>query len=597
VTSKTSQSPIMRQDSLDVHRLSSKQIMKRMVKSYILPHKKILFISFTALLFVALTTSAIPLLIQRITDDLFVERNTTALTYLPLAIILIMGVKALSEYIATNTEAYVAFRIVADIRIEIFEAISKADLRWLQSIHSGRLQSSFLHDTEIIRDSAARVLVALGKNFLKVVVLLANMVYLNWQLSISILIMLPIAIVFLGTQRKKMRRETKKTMEKTADTSTLLSETMSAIPVIKAYGMEKFELARITIAINDAFTHRINAIRIRSASSPITEIIVAFGLALAIYIAGRQGIDGSLTAGEFTGFLTAVMLLYQPLKSLAILQTSLQEGVSASNRVFTILDQIPNVSENSDLPTKKLTKGDIQLNNIFFDYEADQNLFNNLSLTIRAGSRAALVGTSGSGKTTIFNLIMRFYDPDQGQVLIDGQDISQLPLHNSRAASALVTQSPILFDMSIRDNICYGQENISDEAIMQVLKEVALDRYVQTLENGVNTLVGEAGDSLSGGQRQRITLARALLSKAPILLLDEPTSALDNETEIIIQKTLDDLHGKRTVLIIAHRLQTIKNADNIFVLEKGKLVESGNHQNLMDAKGRYYTMATTHINS
>ena len=577
-------------DQLDLMNLSTRAVVMRLVKHYLIRYKKKIAISMIALIVVALTTSMLPLLIQSVTDDIFIGHDEKALIYLPLIIAGIMLVKGLSEYFAAVNDAYVVNRVIADIRIDMFQALTNADMRWLRGVHSGRVQSSFLSDTNIIRDSAAKIIVALGKNLLKLIVLTANMIYLNWVLSAVILAFLPFVGIILTKQRQKMRLESRKTMKKTADTASLLSEAMKAIPIIKAYRKEKEELSRISQDIEAAFFHYWNVVRIRASASPLTEAIVGIGLAIAIFVAGYQGINGDLTAGEFTGFLTAVVLLIQPLRAVANLHTSIQEGVAAANRVFSILDEMPQISSKANAAALNVTKGDVTFQNIDFVYESSQSLFEGLNLHFKAGERTALVGASGAGKTTIFYLLLRFYDPLKGQILIDGHDISHYDIASLRQNCALVTQSPILFDMSIRDNICYGIDNVDEKELEAILDSVALKDFVNSLPNGIDSFIGEGGELLSGGQKQRLTLARALIMKAPILLLEEPTSALDNITESVIQNSLEKLHGNTTVIIIAHRLSTIANADNIMVLEGGKLVEEGKHDALLSHEGRYAKM-------
>jgi subfamily B ATP-binding cassette protein MsbA len=329
-------------------------------------------------------------------------------------------------------------------------------------------------------------------------------------------------------------------------------------------------------------------LRARALSSPAMELLVGFGFAVAIYFAGTQGVRGDLTLGHFMGFMTAALLIYSPLKSVATLQTQLQEGVAAATRVFGIIDREVALSEVPDAKPLDFKKGEIEFRDVSFAYNEDNPVLNGVSLTVPPGKTMALVGPSGSGKSTLVNLALRFFDPYSGQVLVDGQDIKMVTISSLRDCMGLVTQDPVLFDDTIRANIAYGAKPLVEDEVVAAAKAAAAHDFITSLPNGYDTRVGEAGGLLSGGERQRIAIARAIYKNAPILLLDEPTSSLDSEAEAKVQAALEKLMEGRSVLMIAHRLSTVKKADLICVLDQGRIVEIGRHDELV-AKGGLYT--------
>jgi subfamily B ATP-binding cassette protein MsbA len=357
---------------------------------------------------------------------------------------------------------------------------------------------------------------------------------------------------------------------------------------VRAYRQEPREEARAAITINRALEFTMRGTRARALSSPSIELLTGLGFALAIYFAGTKGVRGDLTLGHFMGFMTAALLIYGPLKSAATLQTQLQEGVAAASRVFGIVDRETQLVEAPDAKPLALTRGQIEFDNVSFAYEPDNPVLKGVSLTVPSGRTVALVGPSGSGKSTLVNLCLRFFDPEKGKVVIDGQDIARVTVASLRDAIALVTQDPVLFDDTIRANIAYGTKPEDEAQVIAAAKAAAAHDFIMALPKGYDTRVGEAGSLLSGGERQRIAIARAVYKDAPILLLDEPTSSLDSEAEAKVQAALESLMRGRTVLMIAHRLSTVKKADLICVLDQGRIVEIGRHEELV-AKGGLYT--------
>jgi len=564
------------------------EIVVRIWREHLRPRLGLLLLASLAMLLTAATTGAIPFLIQRTADDVFVAKNEQMVYWITAAIVIVTVIKAIAEYVANVTVAYLGHRFVADLRIQMFARLARADLSWIQTVHSGRLLSGFLNDATLIRQTASRSLVTLGENYLKVVILVGTMFYMDPRFSILILIFMPFAWFVLSRQRRKMRRSTTKSLQETGDLSALITQTLRGMRIVRAYRQENREEARAASAINRALEFTMRGTRARALSSPSMELLTGLGFALAIYFAGTQGVRGDLTLGHFMGFMTAALLIYAPLKGAATLQTQLQEGIAAASRVFGIIDREIHLSEAPDAKPLELERGEIEFRNVSFAYEPENKVLKGVSLTVPPGRTVALVGPSGSGKSTLVNLTLRFFDPDRGVVAIDGQDIKHVTVHSLRDAIALVTQDPVLFDDTIRANIAYGAKPVDESQVIQAAKAAAAHDFIMGLPKGYDTRVGEAGGLLSGGERQRIAIARAIYKDAPILLLDEPTSSLDSEAEAKVQAALEVLMRGRTVLMIAHRLSTVKKADLICVLDQGRIVETGRHDELV-AKGGLYT--------
>jgi subfamily B ATP-binding cassette protein MsbA len=564
------------------------EIVKRIWHEHLRPRIGLLMLASVAMLLTAATTGAIPFLIQRTADDVFVGKNEQMVYWITAAIVIVTVIKAISEYVADVTVAYLGNRFIADLRIQMFAKLARADLSWIQRVHSGRLLSGFLNDATLIRQTASRSLVTLGENYLKVIILVATMFYMDARFSVLILIFMPIAWFLLGSQRRKMRKSTTKSLQETGDLSALITQTLRGMRVVRAYRQEEKEESRAAAAINRALEFTMRGTRARALSSPSIELLTGCGFALAIYFAGTKGVRGDLSLGHFMGFMTAALLIYTPLKSSATLQTQLQEGVAAASRVFGVIDRQIHLTQAPDAKPLDLERGEIEFRNVSFAYEPENSVLRGVSLTVPPGRTVALVGPSGSGKSTLVNLTLRFFDPEGGKVMIDGQDITQVTVDSLRGAIALVTQDPVLFDDTIRANIAYGTKPLDENQVVAAAKAAAAHDFIMSLPKGYNTRVGEAGGLLSGGERQRIAIARAIYKDAPILLLDEPTSSLDSEAEAKVQAALEVLMRGRTVLMIAHRLSTVKKADLICVLDQGRIIESGRHDELV-AKGGLYT--------
>ena len=564
-------------------------VIKRIWKNYASGSMKLLLIALFCNAIVALTTPALPELIRRVIDDIFVNSNREMLTILPLIAILIMFIRALGTYGANVAINYIGQKIVGLLQKDLYKAILNSDMSYINSIHSARFISSFTADTTKLRETMSSVVVNLSRNILMVLGLVGYLFYVDPTLATIFFLVLPPAAIGLRMLGKRLRKAIRMSLEEIGTLSALVSETLKGMRIIRAFGKERVHSEKASSIIDQVVSLSMKGVKARSASAPIMEIVTGFAIAGIIYYAGNKSLDGLMSVGSFMAFTTAAGLLYDPLKAVANLQAMLQEGVAASQRLFPILDNKPKIiSPDKPLEIKKF-KGSLKFSKVNFSYNNDRQdkILKEISLDIKPGQTAALVGPSGAGKSTLLNLVPRFYDVSSGSVLLDDYDLRDLSLQNVRSASSLVSQDALIFDISIKENIIFGCDGISDEIFLKVCKDSLVDDFVKDLPNKYLTLVGESGVRLSGGQKQRVAIARAMIKDAPILLLDEATSSLDSESEKKVQEALDKLMKDKTALIVAHRLSTIKNVDVIYVIDNGAIVEQGTHKELVNKNGLY----------
>lgn len=561
--------------------------MKRLWGFYIKPYRgKILL----ALFFMALSaaaTAGLAKLMEPIIDDVFKSENVEALKIVSLSVFFLFIIKGGSSYGESVTMNYVGQRIIANLQIDLFNRLLGSDLAFFHNTSTGILISRCTNDVNLMRNVVSNTLTSLGKDFLTIVFLVSVMFYQDWLLSSIAFFVFPIAILPIVKIGKRMRKVSTNTQKENSFFITLLNQTFQGARLVKSYAMEAYEKKRAKEVIEELLRLIVKATRIKSLSSPIMETLGGMAIVVVISYGGLQVINGHNTAGAFFSFIAALLMAYEPMKRLANLNANLQEGLAATVRVFHVLDQKPTITNKEGAKPLTLTEGNIAFEGVTFSYGNNKPVLHNVSLDIPAGKTAALVGHSGSGKSTLLNLIPRFYDIPKGTLSIDGQNIQDVTLASLRRNIGLVSQEIMLFDDTIKANILYGKMDASDAEVIKAAKAAAAHEFIQKLPHGYDTMIGEAGIRLSGGQRQRLAIARAMLKNAPVLLLDEATSSLDTKSEKQVQKALDNLMKGRTCLVIAHRLSTIQNADVIYVMDQGKIVESGSHKDLIQKKGIY----------
>ena len=564
------------------------QILSRLFKDSVKPYSLKLSSSFFFMIITALTTGLTAWILDPAIKMIFLDKNTQMLTIIPIAIIITLLIKGISTYWQTAILTDVGQRIIADTQVKMFSKITYSDLAWIQKNHSGKIISNFLYDVTLLQDSVSNSLANGVRDILTLICLIAVMYYQDWRLATVSLIAIPLVALLSKRLGKRMKKASTEGQIETGILATLLSENLDGTRVVKAYQQEEREIQKVSLSIYKRMHLIIKGIKTRAAASPFSEFLAGFGIAAALYYAGVRGIQGELALNEFVSFLGAMMLSFQPLKRLSAISTSIQDGFAAAVRIFNLMDQESYIKEADNAKQLAITKGKVEFKDVSLSYENDKNLaLNSISLIIEPGKTTALVGPSGAGKSSCLNLIPRFYDPSNGSIEIDEQNIKHLTLDSLRSCISLVSQEPKLFDVSIKENISYGNTSASYDEIVDASKSAAAHEFIMSLPNQYETIVGEKGFSLSGGQKQRISIARAFLRDAPILLLDEATSSLDNESENLIQTAIKKLMQNRTTIVIAHRLSTIIDANKIAVFDSGKIVEIGTHQQLIKNDGLY----------
>jgi len=567
--------------------MSNFQILSRLFRESIRPQILKLSISFVFMIIIALATGATAWLLDPAIDKIFIEKDATMIWLIPLGVIGILLIKGTATFIQVSILTEVGQKIVADTQIKMFSKITYADLGWLQDKHSGKFISNFLYDVNLLEGAVSGSLASGFRNLLTLICLLGVMFYQDWELALIAMIALPLVGYLTSKLAKRMKKAATGTQAETGILAMLLSENLDGTRIVKAYQQEESEIKKVSESIYRRMNLLVKAAKTKAAAAPFSEFLAGFGIAGAMYYAGIRGLQGELPLNEFISFLGAMMLAFQPLRSLSQINTIMQEGFSAALRIFELLDRPVDIIEKENAKELNISNGEIILDQVSLAYKESKIILKKISLSLPPNSITALVGPSGSGKTSILNLIPRFFDPQEGKISIDGQNTQDVSLASLRSAIALVSQEPILFDLSIKENIAYGKKDASNEEIINAAKSASAHNFISKLPKGYDTLVGEKGYSLSGGQRQRLSIARAFLKDAPILLLDEATSSLDSESEHAVQKAINILMKDRTTLVIAHRLSTIENANKIIVLNDGNIEETGTHHQLIENDGLY----------
>ncbi len=566
---------------------TTRALMGRLMREHVKDYKAPLMLAVLMMTIVAASTAAFAKLIEPILDKIFIAKNADALWPIGLTVVAVFGIRGLATYAEAMLMNKVGQGIIRDMQNRMFQHIIRADLAFFHGSQTGALVSRFTYDVSMLRYAVSNTITGMGKDILTLVFLAGMLFYQDSKLAVIALIVFPLTAIPISRLGKKVRKLAGSSQGSAGQYASLLEQIFHGIRHVKANNAEADEISRSESLTGILYKLSQKSQKYRSLNSPIMEFFGAIAICSVIVYGGYQVIEGQKTTGAFFSFITALLLAYEPLKGLAKLNSGLQEGMAAAQRVFDLLATQPRITDAPDAHDLVLRHGRIEFQNVSFVYDNGYAALNGVNIDFPAGKTTALVGASGGGKTTIMNLIPRFYDVTSGAVLIDGQDVRGLTSHSVRDALALVSQETLLFDDTIRSNIAYGQKDASELDIIQSAKSAGAHEFITGLPEGYDTIVGPNGSKLSGGQRQRIAVARAMLKNAPILLLDEATSALDSQTERQVQEALQLLMRGRTTIVIAHRLSTIVQADLIHVIEAGRVLESGTHQELLARGGEY----------
>ena len=568
--------------------MSKFNTVKRLYNSYTKKYLKNILIAFVFSIILAGSTSSVAYLLDPAIEKLFIEQNQSLILIIPFLIILAFTIKGVSLYLARVIMISVSEEVKKDIQKDIFSSLLKADTQIVDDKHSGKFIANLTNDVTMITNLLSTVVLNLFKDTLTLVGLLSVMFYQNWKLSLVAIIMIPLASIAAKKLGKRISKVATQQMNRTGILTSYLMEMFKNHKLIKIFQQETYEKNRAFEFIENLkdSTKKIAIVFVRA--SPIMEFLTGIMIAFLIFYAAKLIAKDELEVNNFFSFLAAMMLAYQPVRSLATVNISIQQGIAGAVRVLPIIDNKPEVVEKIDAKDLKLSKGKIEFQNVLFKYpNTNKEILHNLNLTFAGGKMTALVGHSGAGKSTILNLIPRFFNVDEGDIKIDEQSIYELKIHSLRENISLVSQDTTLFDDTIKNNITYANLKASTNEIEEAANLSFASEFIEKLPNKYDTLIGENGIRLSGGEKQRLSIARAMLKKSPIILLDEATSSLDAETEDKIQKAINFLTKGRTTIVIAHRLSTILNSDKIYVIDNGMVNSEGNHEELLATSDLY----------
>ena len=571
------------------------ELIKRIFKTQVRRYLSQILIIFLFIIISALATAGVAWLLDPAIKKIFVEKDTKLLFVIPALIVFAFMLKSVATYMIRVKTIKVSFNVVKNIQILMADKILKSDTAFIASKHSGKFISNFTNDTGVLLGVINGIAISAIKEFFTLIALMSLMFYQNWRLSILAIIMIPIAAFFSKTLGKRMGKYVNKSLEASEVFTKFLSEILKATSVIKIFQREEEESKNFKNVIEKRIETMTQVERTRLGAGPVMETITGMAIAIVVFYGGYLSINNQIEIGSFFSFLTALMLAYQPVRALAGVNIGISEGIMAAKRIYSLLDTANQISDNSEGKILNIKNKDVVFDNVNFTYPDGTTALKNITTKIKGGSTVALVGKSGSGKTSFINLLPRFYSVKNGTIKIDEQDISHVTLKSLRKEIAVVSQDVILFDDTVEANIAYGRLGASKEDIILASQNAAADEFIRELPNGYETIVGENGVKLSGGQKQRLSIARAILKNSSIILLDEATSALDTESEAKVKYAIDNLIKNRTTIVIAHRLSTIKNADKIIVLSEGSLVEEGTHEELLIKSNTYKKLYTQEI--
>jgi subfamily B ATP-binding cassette protein MsbA len=540
-----------------------------------------------AMILVSMLEAGQAYMVKPLLDEIFVKHDRVMLNLLPLALIALILAKGFFAYNYSYLLSKVGQYVIQTVRFKMYSHLQDLQISFYQKTPTGELMSRIMSDVALLQGALSNTLIGVIKDFFQVIFLIALIFYQNWKLALVAMIFFPGAyypIVAFGRRHRKLNTKRQRV---NASTTAMLHETIVGHRIVKAFGMEEQEIGRFDAMLTKLTQVTMRDMRIRSISRPLMEVMGGIGVGAIIWYGGNQVLNGTSTPGTFFSFIAAIVMIYDPVKGLTNVNSTIQSAFAAATRVFTMLDIKPEITDKPDATSLSRVNGQIELRDVSFSYNDEQTVLHGIDLTIQPCEVVALVGSSGAGKSTLADLVPRFFDVTKGQIRIDDHDIRDVTLASLRRQIAMVTQQTILFNDTVANNISYGEQQCPEQRIREAAIAAHALEFIEKLPQGFDTVIGESGLRLSGGQRQRLAIARALLKNAPILILDEATSALDTESEREVQKAIENLIQGRTTLVIAHRLSTIRNADRILVMQEGRIVEQGSHDTLYDANGVY----------
>lgn len=555
---------------------------------YLLRHRVRLGAAFVCSAAVAALSGAYAWLVRPVLDDIFIKKDEWMLVVLPIAILAVAVLKGVFNYGQNYLMNYVGNQSVADIRNELVLQLMRLPVGFHDANTTGRLMSRVSNDVSLMANAVAGVLKDLFQQGLTFVAMLGVIFYQNWKLAAASIVVVPVSAYTMARMGRRLRKLAAIGQERVGDMNSVLQEALAGVRIVKAFGQEAYEADRFKRSNTAYLGTSMKAIQVSALASSHMEVIGVVGVAAIIWYGGYLVIHGSMTPGAFFSFLAAMFMAYTPIRRLAGANNTVQQALAGAERVFAVLDLEPEHSRDHGRMELPAIRHTLEFRNVTFRYEGSERpALAGINLTVAAGEVVALVGSSGSGKSTLVSLVPRFYDPTEGAILLDGTDIREGTLASLRRQIGIVSQDTVLFDDSVRNNIAYGRSDVADEQVRDAARAAYADEVVQRLPEGYQTLIGENGVKLSGGERQRLAIARAILRDPPLLILDEATSSLDSESERIVQLALANLMKNRTTLVVAHRLSTIQKADRIVVLDRGRIVETGKHEDLLQRGGLY----------